>query len=250
MENRKLPFGYELHDGAIRTNISESGCVLWIFLTYLEGASLSEIAKELNIRGTARYNKTANWNKNMIDRILQDQRYCGDTLYPEIISSKIFQNVQRQRETRSHAKLQSPAQRMIRILGGGRVSKTVEAGVLSTMNYLIQNPDAIQCPEPAVPDYIQRFRAQRELDMVIDQQPVDEDRAADLIKRIAEAEYDLIDNNEYETERLRRLFRSADPMDELSADLLQKTVAEISVEIKAIQLTLKNHQIIEVSDQL
>ena len=130
------------------------------------------------------------------------------------------------------------------------MSKAVEAGVLSTMNYLIQNPDTIQCPEPAVPDHTQRFRAQRELDMVMDQQPIDEDRAADLIKRIAEAEYDLIDNSEYETERLRRLFRSAEPMDELSADLLQKTVAEISVEIKAIQLTLKNHQIIEVSDQL
>ena len=130
------------------------------------------------------------------------------------------------------------------------MSKTVEAGVLASLNYLIQNPNVIQCPEPAVPDHTQRFRAQRELDMVMDQQPIDEDRAASLIKRIAEAEYDLIDNNEYETERLRRLFRSTDPMDELSADLLQKTVAEISVEIKAIQLTLKNHQIIEVSDQL
>lgn len=250
MENRKLPFGYELHNGAIRTNIKESDCVRWIFLTYLEGASLSEIAKELNLKGGTRYNKTADWNKNMIDRILQDQRYCGDSLYPEIISSKISQNVQRQREARSQAKRQSPAQRMIRILGGGRVSKPVEAGVLATMNYLIQNPDVIQCSEPAAPDHTQRFRAQRELDMVMDQQPIDEDRAAALVKRIAESEYDLIENNEYETERLRRLFRSIDPMEELSADLLQETVAEISVEIKAIQLTLKNHQIIEVSDQL
>ena len=37
-------------------------------------------------------------------------------------------------------------------------------------------------------------------------------------------------------------------MEQLSADLLRKTVAEISVEIKAIKLTLKNKQIIEVSD--
>ena len=248
MENRKLPFGYELQNGAIQINSKESDCVRWIFLMYLEGISLSEIAKELNFKGETRYNKTTDWNKNMIDRILQDQRYSGDLLYPQIISEELFQTVRRQRETRSHSKRQSPAQRMIRILGGGRVSKTVETGVLAAMNYLIQNPDGIQCPEPAIPDQTQRFRAQRELDMVMDQQPIDEDRAADLIKRIAEAEYDLIDNNEYETERLRRLFRSADPMDELSADLLQKTVAEISVEIKAIQLTLKNHQIIEVSD--
>ena len=250
MENRRLPFGYELHNGTIQINSKESDCVRWIFLTYLEGASLSEIAKELNLKGETRYNKTADWNKNMIDRILQDQRYSVDLLYPEIISKEFFQTARRQREARSHAKKQSPAQRMIRILGGGWVSKTVEAGVLATMNYLIQNPDVIQCSEPVIRDQTQRFRAQRELDIVMNQQPIDEDRAADLIKRIAEAEYDLIDNSEYETERLRRLFRSAEPMDELSADLLQKTVAEISVEIKAIQLTLKNHQIIEVSDQL
>ena len=37
-------------------------------------------------------------------------------------------------------------------------------------------------------------------------------------------------------------------MEELSADLLRKAVAKISVEIKAIRLTLKNNQIIEVSD--
>ena len=250
MENRKLPFGYELHNGTIQINSKESDCVRWIFLMYLEEASLSEIAKELNLKGETRYNKTTDWNKNMIDRILQDKKYSSNALYPEIISEEFFQTVQRQRDARRHSKRQSPAQRMIRILGGGRVSKTVEAGVLASLNYLIQNPNVIQCPEPAVPDHTQRFRAQRELDMVMDQQPIDEDRAASLIKRIAEAEYDLIDNNEYETERLRRLFRSTDPMDELSADLLQKTVAEISVEIKAIQLTLKNHQIIEVSDQL
>ena len=139
---------------------------------------------------------------------------------------------------------------MIRIMGGGRVSKAVEVGVLATMNHLIKSPDAVQCPEPSSPDQTQRFRANRELDMVMVQQPIDEDRAADLIKRIAEAEYDLIDNNEYETERLQRIFRSAEPMEELSADLLQKTVAEISVEKKTIQLTLKNNQIIEVSDVL
>ena len=190
MENRKLPFGYEMHNGTIQINSKESDCVRWIFLMYLEEASLSGIAKELNLKGETRYNKTTDWNKNMIDRILHDKKYSSNALYPEIISEEFFQTVQRQRDARRHSKRQSPAQRMIRILGGGRVSKTVEAGVLASLNYLIQNPNVIQCPEPAVPDHTQRFRAQRELDMVMDQQPIDEDRAASLIKRIAEAEYD------------------------------------------------------------
>ena len=40
------------------------------------------------------------WNKNMIDRILQDQRYSGDAIYPEIISAKLYESVQRQRAER------------------------------------------------------------------------------------------------------------------------------------------------------
>ena len=78
MENRKLPFGYELHNGTIQINSKESDCVRRIFLMYLEGISLSEIAKELNLKGGTQYNKTTDWNKNMIDRILQDQRYSGE----------------------------------------------------------------------------------------------------------------------------------------------------------------------------
>ena len=248
MENRRLPFGYQLHNGTIQTESKESGCVRWIFQTYLDGASLEEIASELNFRGEIPYNKTAAWNKNMIDRILQDRRYSGDALYPEIISEELFQAVQRQRDARSHTKRQSPAQRMIRILGGGRVSQTAVAGVITTMNHLIKDPDAVQCPEPSSPDQTQHFRAKRELDIVMDQQPIDEDRAANLIKRIAEAEYELISNNDYDTERLRRIFRSAESMDELSVDLLQETVSSISVNMKSIQLTLKNNQTIKVSD--
>ena len=137
---------------------------------------------------------------------------------------------------------------MIRILGGGRVSDTVEAGVLAAMNRLIHNPDTLQSPVSPDPDQTKRFRTERELDAVLGQQPINEDRVAELIKALAEAEYELVDNNEYETERLRRIFREAAPMEELSADLLRKTVAEISVEIKAIKLILKNKQVIKVSD--
>ena len=121
MEIRKIPFGYEISDGAIQINTKESDCVLWIFTMYNTGASLGDIAKELNARRMTQYNKASAWNKNMIDRILQDQRYSGDALYPEIISEKLFNSVQHQRNIRSHTKLQTPAQRMIRILGGGRV---------------------------------------------------------------------------------------------------------------------------------
>lgn len=143
---------------------------------------------------------------------------------------------------------QTPAQKMIRILGGGNVNDEMEIKVLATMNHLIQHPETIRAPHPDMPDQTERFRAQNRLDAIMNQQPIDEEAAIKQIRAVAEAEYALIDSNEYETDRLRRIFRKSEPMDELSADLLRKTVAEISVEIKAIRITLKNHQMIEASD--
>lgn len=248
MGKRKLPFGYIMINGDVEPDPKAASCVNWIYTTYLAGASLKSIAAELNVRRYREYDGERPWNKNMIDRILQDQRYSGDALYPEIISATLYESVQRQRGERGGLPRQTEAQKIIRILGGGRVSDTIEAGVLAAMNRLIRNPDVLQCPASSDPDQTKRFRTERELDAVLGQQPIDEDRAAELIKALAEAEYELIDNNKYETERLRRIFRETEPMNELSADLLRKTVAEISVEIKAIRLTLKNNQIIEVSD--
>lgn len=247
MGKRKLPFGYRLDNGDVIIQNSEADCVRWIFTAYLQGASLKAISEGLNERLCVRYAPGKPWNKNMVDRILQDQRYSGDALYPEIISEGLYQSAQRRRTERQGLPQKSQAQKTIRILGGGRATEKVEDGILAALNHLIQDPDAIQCPKQGKPDQTSLFRTQRELDAVMDEQPINEERAARLITERAEAEYALIPDGEYETLRLRRIFRQAEPMDELSADLLIKTVASISVEIKAVKLTLKNNQMIEVS---
>ena len=247
MGKRKLPFGYRLSNGDVIIQNSEADCVRWIFTAYLQGASLKEISERLNERLCVRYALEKPWNKNMVDRILQDRRYSGDALYPEITTEGLYQSVQRRRTERQGLPQKSQAQKTIRILGGGRATEKVEDGILDALNHLIQDPDAIQCPEQEKPDQTSLFQTQRELDTVMNEQPIDEERAARLITERAEAEYALILDGEYETLRLRRIFQQAEPMNELSADLLLKTVASISVEIKAIKLTLKNNQMIEVS---
>ena len=47
---------------------------------------------------------------------------------------------------------------------------------------------------------------QVELDDILNTQPLDEDAARSLICKLAQEQYDAIGNEEYETERLRRLF--------------------------------------------
>ena len=248
MGKRKLPFGYAMENGDVKAAPNESDCVMWIYLTYDAGASLQEIASKLNVRASVHYDPDKLWNKNMVDRILQDQRYSGDALYPEIVPKVLYHAVQRRRAERRGVSKQTEAQKMIRILGGGKAADTVEANILAAMNHLIRNPDAIQAPASAPPNHTHHFRAQRELEAVMNQQPIDEDRAAELIRARAEAEYDMIGDDKYETARLRRIFQQAEPIEELSAEMLRKTVACISVEIKRVTLILKNNQTIEASD--
>lgn len=249
MGKRKLPFGYAMEKGDVKAAPKESDCVMWIYMTYHAGASLQEIASELNDQASIHYDTGKQWNKNMIDRILQDQRYSGDALYPELVPEALFRAVQRRRAERRGVSKQTEAQKMIRILGGGKAAETVEANILAAMNHLIRNPDAAQPPDSKPPDHTHHFRTQRELETVMNQQPIDQERAAQLIRARAEAEYDMIGDDEYETERIRRIFRQTEPAEVLSAELLQKTVASIGVELKRVTLTLKNNQTIEVSDE-
>lgn len=249
MGKRKPPFGYAMENGDIKAAPNESDCVMWIYLTYDAGASLQEIASKLNVRASVHYDPDKLWNKNMVDRILQDQRYSGDALYPEIVPDALFRAVQRRRAERRGISKQTKAQKMIRILGGGKAEETLEANILAALNHLIRNPEAIQAPVSEPLDYTRHFRAQRELEAMMNHQPIDEERAAKLILAKAEAAYDMIGDDEYETDRLRRIFQQAEPIEELSAELLRKTVACIGVKFKRVTLTLKNNQTIEVSDE-
>ena len=84
-----------------------------------------------------------------------------------------------------------------------------------------------------------------ELDEILDQQPIDEERAQSVILKIAAEQYEALGDDEYETIRLRRLFTSAE---KLSAELLRCAVAEIDVVQYQVRLHLKNGQVIERSD--
>lgn len=82
----------------------------------------------------------------------------------------------------------------------------------------------------------------------MEQQPIDEDSAKVLILRLAAEQYAALGNEEYETNRLRRLFSAFECVAELNADLLKSTVSEVLVTRQNVKLRLKNGQIIERSD--
>ena len=102
--------------------------------------------------------------------------------------------------------------------------------------------------QPEKPPASAHTSTQVELDESLNTQPLDEDAARSLICKLAQEQYDDIGNEEYETERLRRLFAAFECTAELNAELLQSTVSAVLVTQQAVRLQLKNGQIIGKED--
>ena len=94
MGNRKLPFGYQMRFGDVIPHPDEAEAVQKIYQNYLAGASFRQIAEGLQAQGIP-YDGAKPWNKNMVARILENERYTGIA----VPSSAGPPNTDRTRET-------------------------------------------------------------------------------------------------------------------------------------------------------
>ena len=96
-KNRTIPFGYCMKNGEITTEPKEVYAVVKIFDEYLKGRSLSEIAKLMQSE-KIRYNADSDkWNKNMVKRIIENEKYLGTDKYPQIIDDDTFRLANKKR---------------------------------------------------------------------------------------------------------------------------------------------------------
>ena len=90
MKNRTIPFGYMMRNGEIQPKPTESKAVQNIFQAYLNGSSLLAIANWMSSQGIPYNGIDFVWNKNMIKRILENEKYLGRNGYPAIIDENMF----------------------------------------------------------------------------------------------------------------------------------------------------------------
>ena len=90
MPNRKLPFGYHIRNGQIQLLEHEAKVVRMIFDCYAAGMSYDRLTDKLNGQSVP-YAPSKPWNKNMVARVLQDERYLGGSAYPQIVTPESFQ---------------------------------------------------------------------------------------------------------------------------------------------------------------
>lgn len=209
------------------------------------GKSLNELTEALRQQDIP-YDEGRLWNKNMVARILADTRYTGEKGYPKLIDEDQLIAANEKRSNKPQLPKKTEAQKVLRRLCGTPPSERVEQSVTGLLNGLANYPERIQhqrSPTPAT-----HSKTQEALDNALEQQPIDEDNAKTLILRLAAEQYAALGNEEYETNRLRRLFSAFECVAELNADLLKSTVSEVLVTRQNVKLRLKNGQIIERSD--
>ena len=245
MGNRKLPFGYQMRMGETIRNEPEAKAVQDIFLQYTLGASLKEIAEQMSKSGPV-YDEGKSWNKNMVARILENAKYTGADSYPELVDINLFEAAAEKRQTKQRLPERTPAQKALKRVCSKSPTPEIEQQVTHLLGKLAEQPERIMQPErTSKPEYT---NTQAELDDALNTQPLDEDAARSLIFRLAQEQYDAIGSEEYETERLRRLFAAFKCTAELNAELLQGAVSAVLVTRQTVRLQLKNGQIIGKED--
>ena len=95
---RHIPIGYKMINGKIVLENKKAEVVKRIFKDYLNGASTHKIAQGLTAEGFPNANNKSSWNHGSVGRILENIKYLGDIIHPEIIDKKTFELVQKRRK--------------------------------------------------------------------------------------------------------------------------------------------------------
>lgn len=98
---RKTPFGYAIQSGVLTASATEADAVRNIYTLYVSGLSYSKIAEEMMRRGVHYHRHTPEWNKHMVKRILENQKYIGADRYPRLVADEDFLRAQHLREDKT-----------------------------------------------------------------------------------------------------------------------------------------------------
>lgn len=242
--NRKLPFGYQMELGEVVTHPREAEVVRDIFRQYMLGASYKTLAESLREQRVP-YDQDRLWNKNMVARILEDGRYTGEQGWPALITAEVYSHVAEKRSGKTRASQLTETQKALRRLSGGSSARDLEQSVLYLLNQLIANPERITAPQQPEAALSRAAELRQALDRELERQPVNDAAAKSLVMELASAQYEAIDSQAYENERLRRLLGGMTEMESLDARVLRMSVAVIRVSGRKVSVQLKNGQVLE-----
>lgn len=101
MAIRTTLYGYQVKNGKTVIHIEESEVVKRVFSLYVEGETLKSIATMLTEENVAYFQDEVKWNKNTIKRMIENEKYMGNEVYPMIISPSVFNQAKTVKERKS-----------------------------------------------------------------------------------------------------------------------------------------------------
>lgn len=101
MPIRTILYGYQVKNGKTVIHKEESEVVKNVFSLYIEGKTLSSIASMLTENKIVYFQGEAKWNKNTINRMLENEKYMGNDVYPMIVSASLFNQAKAVKEKKS-----------------------------------------------------------------------------------------------------------------------------------------------------
>ena len=265
-KNRNIPFGYTMQKGEIVEELTESQAVKNIFKLYLNGKSMSELARQMSINQISYNGITFDWNKNMIKRILENEKYLGKDGYPALTDSETFcrANARKKSKATSVNEISEELQiirsltyctecghRLSRFGGNTHTDKwdcrnpecsrfnyrltdnMIKDILLHILNAVIANPDLLDT-DSEISGYTPNIKVkcqQNELNRLMDNPEIDTEKAKTEILKLAELKYECCtyDEGPQKTEYLKELISGREQLNMLDIDLLKSCVSRILI---------------------
>ena len=111
---RRFPFGYAMREGRIVPNPEEAKAVAVIFQSFASGATTPTIANSMTELQIPYRTGSARWNKNMVCRILDNEKYIGADGYPILLQKELWDRVAAKRKQAPSVRL-NPVIRSVRM---------------------------------------------------------------------------------------------------------------------------------------
>lgn len=263
-KNRVIPFGYCMINGEITVDFAESKAVIKIFEEYLGGNSLLQIAKLMESEKIRYSEGSDRWNKNMVKRIIENEKYLGNEKYPQIISEKFFDQANKKRvskatsicsisedlqEIRNRTYCLECGHRLSRIGGNCRCAKwecrnpdcyrleyqltdqMIIGAVLTVLNTVIANPSLMESNSEisVYSPTTDVIRKQNEISQMTDSAQVDFDRIKSEIFKLAEMKYNCCtyDESPQKTAEICSLLEYHEQLNTIDIDLFKACISRI-----------------------
>lgn len=245
--HRNIPFGYMMRGGEIVFHPVESAAVKQVFEMYLNGSSLKSIAASM----TVPYNVDKVWNKNMVSRILENEKYIGADGYPAVIEENVFRKANEIKQRKAAACVCTDAKKKyLHGLVSGSSSLTdseVEGLLVSILNRLIVKPRLV-APD-RLPEYAptaEIMEMEQRLAVMMQDMIADIDEITRLITDTAAAKYEACPyDNRDRTMKIIDLLTCRDPLDTLDIELSKQIVRALHINKGIATVELANGKTIK-----